>query len=65
MARKSRIESVRRFLEEAKKNTLNQMYQTCANTDFLKAEVYNRFIVDILIPAIQLCGEEKLKEDQK
>ena len=59
MSRKSKLEPVRRFLEESKKNTLNQMHQTCANMDFLKAETYNRFVVDILIPAIELCGETK------
>lgn len=64
MARKSRTEPVRELLEEAKKKILEKMYLSINIKDFLGAEVYNRFIEDILTPAIKLCGEEKPKEDK-
>ena len=50
-------------MEEAKKKILEKMYLSINIKDFLGAEVYNRFIEDILTPAIKLCGEEKPKDD--
>ena len=60
--RKSKIEPVREFLEEAKKQTYDKMKLACSNMDFPKAEVYNRFVEDVLTPAIKLCGEGKPRE---
>ena len=62
MARKSKIEPVREFLEEAKKQTYEKMHLACSNMHFTKAEIYNRFVEDVLSPAIELCGKEKPKE---
>ena len=64
MARKSKIEPVREFLEEAKKQTYEKMKVACSNMDFPRAEAYNRFSEDVLTPAIKLCGEEKPKTVQ-
>jgi len=64
MARKSRIEPVRKFLEEAYEMTKKEQ-DTAARTErFHDAEVYKAF-KNVLLRAIELCGNEKPKEDKK
>lgn len=61
MARKSRIEPVRKFLKEAMDMTVKEL-DTAARTErFHDAEVYKAF-KNVLGRAIELCGEEKPKE---
>lgn len=64
MGRRGRVESVRKFLEEARKRTLGRMYQEINVKKFIQAEIYNRFLDDILTPAIELCGEGKSKDEK-
>lgn len=64
MARKKAVEPIREFLEQSKDNILAKMYKVMNEKKFLEAEAYNRFVDDILAPAIKLCGEEKLKEGE-
>ena len=59
MSRKSRIEPIRAFLKKARDDTLAKLYKEINVKNFPQAEVYNRFIDDILAPAIVLCGGRK------
>ena len=61
MARKSRIEPVRKFLEEAKTMTAKEQDAAARTERFHDAEIYKAF-KNVLLRALELCGEEKPKE---
>ena len=61
MARRSRIEPVRKFLEEACEMTKKELDVAARTERFRDAEVYKAF-KNLLLRAIELCGEEKPKE---
>lgn len=62
MARKIRIGPVREFLEKAKMQTYDKMKLAISDMHFTNAEIYNRFVEDVLDPALELCGEQKPRE---
>ncbi len=64
MARKSRIEPIRMFLQEARKDSEKLQLKAALEQLYERAEMLKSF-KDVLIQAIELCGDEKLKEDQK
>ena len=64
MARKSRIEPVRKFLEEASEMTKKEQDAAARTERFYDAEIYKAF-KNILLRAIELCGNEKPKEVEK
>ena len=64
MARKSRIEPVRKFLEEARKDSEGLQAKAAHEQMYARAEMLKSF-KDVLARAIELCGEEKPKEDKK
>ena len=58
MSRKSRIEPVRKFLEEACEMTQKELDVAARTERFHDAEVYKAF-KNVLLRAIELCGEIK------
>lgn len=58
MARKSRIEPVREFLEEACEMTKKEQDAAARTERFHDAEIYKAF-KEVLVRAIALCGEGK------
>ena len=61
MARRSRIEPVRRFLMEAYTQAEQSQEKLARTEEFEKAAMVKSF-KDVLFRAIELCGEEKSKE---
>ena len=61
MARKSRIEPVRRFLEMARVQAKEDQDKLALNEDYERAAMVKSF-KDVLARAIELCREEKPKE---
>lgn len=62
MARKRIIEPVRAFLEESYEMTKKEQDAAARTERFHDAEVYKAF-KNVLGRAIELCGEEKIKEE--
>ena len=61
---KKRLESVRAFLNEASEMAKKEQDVAARTERFRDAEIYKSF-KDFLKRAIELCGEEKPKEDKK
>ena len=61
MSRKSKLEPVREFLEEAKTAAFKEEVKASQEKRYHFAAVYGSF-VDVLERALELCGEEKPKE---
>ena len=64
MARKSRIEPVREFLKEARKDSEKLQLKAASEQLYERAEMLKSF-KDVIARALELCGEEKPKEDKK
>ena len=64
MSRKSKLEPVREFLEEAKTAAFKEEVKASQEKRYHFAAVYGSF-VDVLERALELCGEEKSKEGKK
>ena len=63
MARKSKTEPVRRFLMEAYAQAEQSQEKLARTEEYEKAAMVKGF-KDVLFRAIELCGEEKPKEDK-
>lgn len=63
MSRKSRIEPVRQFLKEARKDSERLELKAASEQLYERAEMLKSF-KDVLVRALELCGEEKPKEDK-
>ena len=64
MARKSRIEPVKRFLMEAYTQAEQSQGKLARTEEYEKAAMVKSF-KDVLVRALELCGEREIKEKTK
>ena len=64
MARKSKIEPVREYLRSERDLIRTKIEEAIDSEDYIKAECLKGFRI-ILTVAIQMCENEKPKEDKK
>lgn len=64
MSRKCKVEPVRKYLNGERSKIIVEINDAVQSENFIQADQLKEFR-QVLSVAIQLCGEEKTKEDKK